>query len=192
MVSIRYIPDGCCSANVLQHSLEERWKPQLGRSQWLSLTYLLLPLTLHKSKASVNVWLAKNVQKISSAPLFRFRGLGQMPCRVSFQVLAWWVTVAISVCMNGCCTPTPFWNSLENPSCFPLQDICFVWTECSESGHCYSYILLLLHTTCYYTMYYFSHSCPIHGTTSASSFYVGGFTLQVSVALFVHSYFVPA
>ncbi|XP_063200318.1 acyl-CoA-binding domain-containing protein 6 isoform X7 [Chroicocephalus ridibundus] len=33
VVSIRYIPDGCCSANVLQHGLEERWKPQLGRSQ---------------------------------------------------------------------------------------------------------------------------------------------------------------
>lgn len=94
--------------------------------------------------------------------------------------------------MNGCCTLTPFGNSLENPSCFPLQDICFLRTECSESGHCYSYILLLLYTTCYYTVYYFPHSCPIHGTTSASSFYVGGFALQVSVALFVHSYFVPA
>lgn len=166
MVSTRYIADGCCSANALQHSLEERWKPQLGHSQGLSLTHLLLPLTLHGSKASVLVQLAGNVQKISGST-------GQV-LRCRDKALAGHVS-GFNVVSNCRLFWVYKWDphtllelSLGNTSCFPLQNICFVWTECREQGSCSEHIyihiciyihlllfytLLLLPTPCYFTTF---------------------------------------
>lgn len=56
--------------------------------------------------------------------------------------------------------PHTLWKlSLENTSCFPLQDICFVRTEGSEQGSCSVHTRIYMRYICAHTLAFTMYCC---------------------------------